>query len=108
MILTSAISGYQFLQDVAEDFRVAIDIFGFGLRAHESHVVERSEENAAIHRVEMKETFQFEIHGVVGVGAVARRLLSEEILCATAEARNMPGNAKIFDAFAHASRPAFR
>jgi len=72
------------LQRAAEDLRVKVGVFGFGLRGHESHVVERCEKDATVHGVEVEEALEVEVHGIMGFGPVARGLLCEEIFGAAA------------------------
>ena len=42
---------------------MAVDIGGFGLRGHEGHVVERGEEDATVHGIEVEEALEVEVHG---------------------------------------------
>src|SRR5580704_10822267 len=63
----------------SEDPSVFIDVRGSGGRGHESHVVERGEEDAAIEGVEMHEPFEFEISVSSGFAAIARRMRMKEI-----------------------------
>src|SRR6202030_3761107 len=82
-----------------KDAGVEIDVgFGCGWR-HERHVVERCEQNAAIERVEMHEALQIKIGRGSGFSAVARRVRTEEILGAAAEARYVPRQARGLDRF---------
>src|SRR5882762_11979427 len=81
-----ALSGDQCLQRFAEDFGVLLDVRLGGGGRHQSHIVERRKENAAIHGVQVHETLEFEIHGVVGLGAVARAMRRKKILGAATEA----------------------
>ncbi len=63
-----------------EDFGVGVDVGFGGGRRHERHVVERSEEDAAVEGVEVEEALKFEIGGGGGFAAVARRFRSESVL----------------------------
>ena len=84
-----------------------VHVFGFGLGAHQSHVVERGEQNATVHGVEMHEALQFEVHGVVGL-ASSLRLGTEHVFCTAAEARHMPGQTGVGYHLGNAGCPAFR
>ena len=56
---------------------------GFGRgRAHEGHVVERSQEDAAIQGVEMEEALEFEVGGSGRFAAVARWLCWQNVYSA--------------------------
>ena len=76
-----------------EDFCVEVDVGFGGGGADEGHVVEGSEEDAAVEGVEVKEAFEFEIGGSGGPTSVARGLRSEGVFGAGAEARDVPGQA---------------
>src|SRR3954465_6763947 len=91
---TRRLADHEFLHCLSEDRGVAVDILGFSLRRHQCHIVKWGEKNSSIHGVEVHEAFQFEIHGVMGLSAVAG-LSAEKILGATAEARDMPGQSGI-------------
>ena len=84
-----------------------IDVVGRGGGGHQRHVVKGREQDAAIHGVEMHEAFEFEVHGIVGFGAILRRLGGEEIFGAAAEAGDVPGHIEVFDSFFDAGGPAF-
>ena len=67
-------SADQRLQRLAEDLRVMIDVLWMGGGRHQGHVVEGRQQNATIHGVEVHEALQFEVHGVVSLGAGARAI----------------------------------
>lgn len=76
-----------------EDFCVQVDVGFGGGGAHESHVVEGGEEDAAVEGVEVEQAFELEVGGSGGLAAVARGLRSEGVFGACAEARDVPGEA---------------
>ena len=74
-----------------EVFCVQVDVGFAGGGTHQRHVVERREEHAAVERVEMEETLEFEIGGSSGFAAIARRFLAKRVFSAAAEAGDVPG-----------------
>ena len=74
-----------------EDFCVEVDVGFRGGGGHQGHVVERSEEDAAVQSVEMEEALEFEVGGGSGFGAVARRLSGEGVFSAGAQPGDVPG-----------------
>src|SRR5216684_535239 len=70
-----------------EKFGVGVDVGGGGGGGHEGHVVEGSEEDAAVEGVEMEEAFafEFEIGGSGGFAAVAPRFCGEGVVEALGE-----------------------
>ena len=76
---------------VAEDVRVEVYVGSGCSGRHEGHVVEWSEQDAAIEGVEMHESLEFEIGGGRGFSAIARRMRAEKILGAAAKPRDVPG-----------------
>ena len=73
-----------------EDFGVRVDVGGGGSGGHEGHVVEGSEEDAAVEGVKVEEALEFEIGGSGGFAAVARRLCGESVFGAGAELDDVP------------------
>src|SRR5216683_7287537 len=73
-----------------EKFGVGVDVGGGGGGGHEGHVVEGSEEDAAVEGVEMEEAFEFEIGGSGGFAAVAPRFCGEGVFGAGAELDHVP------------------
>src|SRR5437667_5903255 len=78
---------HQFFHTFMEDAGVVVNISLVGRGRHERHVVERSEQNTAVHGVEMHEALEFEIHGLMGLRAVVRAFGGKEVLGATSQAR---------------------
>ena len=74
-----------------EEFCVGVDVGGGGGRAHESHVMERGEKDAAVEGIEVEEAFEFEIGGSGGFAAVAGRFCGEGVFGAGAELDYVPG-----------------
>src|SRR5258708_23203120 len=81
----------EFVRGRGEDFGVGVDVGGGGGGRHESHVVEGSEEDAAVESVEVEEAFELEIGGSGGFAAVARRFRGEGVFGAGAELDHVPG-----------------
>ena len=73
-----------------EDASVEIDVGVSGGGRHERHIVEWSEQNTAIERVEMHVALEIEIGGGSGFSAAARRVRTEKIFGAAAQARYVP------------------
>src|SRR5207245_455358 len=81
----------EFCSGGGEDFGVGHDIGFGGGGGHEGHVVERSEEDAAIEGVEVEEAFEVEVGGSGGVAAVSGRLGGESVLRTGTQLDHMPG-----------------
>ena len=76
-----------------EDLGVAVDV-GLGRRrAHQRHVVERREQDAAVERVQVQEALELGVARGRGLAAVARRLRREAVLGAGAEPGHVPRQA---------------
>src|SRR5258708_37212672 len=81
----SVLLGREFMGGGGEDFGVGADVGFGGGGGHEGHVVEGSEEDAAIEGVKMEEAFEFEVGGSGGFATVARRVCGEGVFGAGAE-----------------------
>src|SRR6266478_5770247 len=87
----SVLLGGEFGGGGGEDFGVGVDIGFGGSGGHEGHVVERSEEDAAVEGAKVEETLEFEIGSSSGFAAIARRLCSEGVFGAGTELDHVPG-----------------
>ena len=85
-----------------EEFCVGVDVGGGGGRAHESHVMERGEKDAAVESIEVEEAFEFEIGGGGGFAAVAGRFCGEGVFGACDKLDYVPGKMVRADFGGHA------
>src|SRR5216684_3299342 len=86
----SVLLGSEFVGGGGEDFGVDVDVdFGGGGR-HEGHVVEGSEQDAAVESVEVEEALEFEVGGSGGFAPVAGRFGGESVFGAGAELDDVP------------------
>src|SRR5882762_8294992 len=83
--------GGEFAGGGGEDFGVRVDINGGGCGGHEGHVVEGSEEDAAVEGVEVEESLEFEIGGGSGFAAISGRFCGESVFGACAKLDHVPG-----------------
>src|SRR5690348_11449945 len=81
----------EFAGGFGEDFCVEVDVGFGGGWAHEGHVVEGSEKDAAIEGVKMEKALEFEVGGGGRFATVARRLCGEGVFGAGAESSHVPG-----------------
>ena len=81
----------EFAGGFGEDFCVEVDVGVGGGGAHEGHVVEGSEKDAAIEGVKMEKALEFKVGGGGGFATVARRLCSEGVFRAGTKSSHVPG-----------------
>src|SRR6202035_5987626 len=70
---------------------VPVDLRLGGARAHQRHVVERSEQDATVERMEMQEAFELRIRRAQGLASVPRGGRRAPILGTAAELHDVPG-----------------
>ena len=81
----------QLLRRLAKHTGMMVDVFFTRGRGHQRHVMEGREQDAAVHAIKMQESFQSEIHGIVGFRTIFRGLGRKQILGAASQASNVPG-----------------
>ena len=101
-LLFRASGANQLADALGEDLRVAVHV-GLGRRrAHQRHVVEGRQQDAAVERVEVHVAVELGVARGRGPCAVPRHVGPEEVLGAAAEPGHVPGRAVLVDHRLHA------